>query len=593
MTGILVQPAPIVGAAAELASIGSSVSQAAYAAAPATTALTAAAEDEVSALVAAFFGSFGREGQELIAQAAMFNTQVAQLLTGAASAYTQTEAEATRALAGLAAPVQQLLSASTSPSQNPPRYGPIVTRGGVVDSILYMSGSGTATPEVAGEVPPFIPNVTRIFLSDFILSNKYPGPLQQLAVSTASGLYPFTGTKDLTLNTSLVRGVHELTNAINLVISPGTGNIAVLGYSQSAVVASLAMPSLHAAGFDSSQIQFNLLGDPANPNGGLLARFPGLNLPSLGVTMGTATPSNLYPTNIYTLEYDGFADFPQYPINVLADLNALFGIVYVHPTYQYLSSPGDGYLLQGSAALGNTNSMTNYYVIPTRNLPLLEPLRLIPFLGNPLADLIQPDLRALINWGYGDPNYGFSTSPADVPTPFGFLPPLSATAALGPALVNGTQQGIQAFTSGLLNPTPSPSLSPSTLIDPLRGVTAAKLPTSVPSLLTTLISDFTSANDAVAGTLATAVPAAYSALLPTADIATALLVSVPSYDLDLFANGITQAINGQLLEGLTHAVGDPIAVTAGATVLLIGFEGISLFNSVDTVLTGHPHPIPH
>ncbi len=40
-----------------------------------------------------------------------------------------------------------------------------------------------------------------------------------------------------------------------------------------------------------------------------------------------------YPTAIYTLEYDGFADFPQYPLNLLADLNAVAGIVYVHPTY--------------------------------------------------------------------------------------------------------------------------------------------------------------------------------------------------------------------------------------------------------------------
>jgi hypothetical protein len=32
-------------------------------------------------------------------------------------------------------------------------------------------------------------------------------------------------------------------------------------------------------------------------------------------------------------EYDGFADFPQYPLNVLADLNAIAGLLYVHPPY--------------------------------------------------------------------------------------------------------------------------------------------------------------------------------------------------------------------------------------------------------------------
>ena len=50
--------------------------------------------------------------------------------------------------------------------------------------------------------------------------------------------------------------------------------------------------------------------------------------------------------------------------------------------------------------------MTNYYMIPTQNLPLLDPLRAIPVVGTPLADLLQPDLRVLVNLGYGDPNFG-------------------------------------------------------------------------------------------------------------------------------------------------------------------------------------------
>jgi len=86
--------------------------------------------------------------------------------------------------------------------------------------------------------------------------------------------------------------------------------------------------------------------------------------------------------------------------------------------------------------------MTTYYMIPTQNLPLLDPVRAIPYFGNPLADLLQPDLTYLVNWGYGNPAYGYSTGPANVTTPFGFLPPLAATTALGPDLLIGTQQGI-------------------------------------------------------------------------------------------------------------------------------------------------------
>ncbi len=48
----------------------------------------------------------------------------------------------------------------------------------------------------------------------------------------------------------------------------------------------------------------------------------------MGVTATGATPHNLYPTKIYTIEYDGVADFPRYLLNFCVDLNAIAG----HPT---------------------------------------------------------------------------------------------------------------------------------------------------------------------------------------------------------------------------------------------------------------------
>ena len=35
---------------------------------------------------------------------------------------------------------------------------------------------------------------------------------------------------------------------------------------------------------------------------------------------------NAFPTQTYTQEYDGMADFPQYPLDLLVDLNALKGV---------------------------------------------------------------------------------------------------------------------------------------------------------------------------------------------------------------------------------------------------------------------------
>jgi PE-PPE domain len=130
-----------------------------------------------------------------------------------------------------------------------------------------------------------------------------------------------------------------------------------------------------------------------------------LSAPSLGVTFSGATPSDLYPTDIYTLEYDAAADFPQYPIDLPADLNAVAGFLLVHGTYPDLTPAQIDSAISLPTA-GDT--MTNYYMIPVDNLPLLEPLRVISVIGNPLADLIQPDLQVIVNLGYGSITDGWS-----------------------------------------------------------------------------------------------------------------------------------------------------------------------------------------
>ncbi len=84
-------------------------------------------------------------------------------------------------------------------------------------------------------------------------------------------------------------------------------------------------------------MHFVLAGDTADPNGGLSERFDlplgsDPSFPSFGVTFGDPTPADLYPTDIYTLEYDGFADFPQYPNRPVSGLNAFAGMIYEHLT---------------------------------------------------------------------------------------------------------------------------------------------------------------------------------------------------------------------------------------------------------------------
>ena len=113
MSFVVAQPDWIAAAATNLASIGSTVSDAnAAALAPTTRVLTAGA-DEVSAAVAAVFGSYGEAYQALGAQAATFNQQFVQALGAGAASYAGTEAAS---VSPLQTAVQDLLNVINTPT---------------------------------------------------------------------------------------------------------------------------------------------------------------------------------------------------------------------------------------------------------------------------------------------------------------------------------------------------------------------------------------------------------------------------------------------------------------------------------------------
>ena len=64
-----------------------------------------------------------------------------------------------------------------------------------------------------------------------------------------------------------------------------------------------------------------------------MARFPGLYVPILDLSFdGPAPTDTRFDTVVVTRQYDGFADFPLYPLNAIADVNAVLGFLYVHLT---------------------------------------------------------------------------------------------------------------------------------------------------------------------------------------------------------------------------------------------------------------------
>jgi len=224
--------------------------------------------------------------------------------------------------------------------------------------------------------------------------------------------------------------------------------LVVFGYSQSASISSAVMRELAGQGVPSNDVHFVLIGDPDNPAGG--SEVVTSNLSPQYLMANVATPNDLYPTDVYTHEYDGVADFPKYPINLLSDLNAALGFIYEHGTYLSLTSEqiSDAIQLPTTAA----DTMVNYYIIPAESLPLLDPLRLIPVIGQPLYDLLEPDTRILVDLGYGSIDQGWAPGDADVVSASGLFPTDLNLGDISAALGNGLQQGVSDFVADLGNP---------------------------------------------------------------------------------------------------------------------------------------------
>ena len=92
MSFVVAVPDVLGTAATDLSNIGSTISAANSAAATQTTAVLAAAEDEVSVAIASLFSGHAQAYQALGAQAAAFHDQFVQALTAGAGSYLSAEA---------------------------------------------------------------------------------------------------------------------------------------------------------------------------------------------------------------------------------------------------------------------------------------------------------------------------------------------------------------------------------------------------------------------------------------------------------------------------------------------------------------------
>lgn len=279
----------------------------------------------------------------------------------------------------------------------------------LADQGWIMSGTGQPDPTVGPYISQILAGYLQPEAPHFDGQPTFPGYTFQ-GLTTPEQFCPFVcipGQPPLDFGQSLDQGVAALHQSILPQLLAGD-NVTVFGFSQSATIATIEMQNLIAdAGTagnptldELGNLHVVLIGDPNNPIGGILDRFQfpdGQHMPFVNIPLSLdGTPTEHISTDIYTGEYDGWANFPQDPTNILAVINALIGIQTVHPFYP-------AYTAEQLASAINVGTVgeANLYMIP-QNLPILQFMFNGGTAGQFFGDFFSPWARLFINWGYGN-----------------------------------------------------------------------------------------------------------------------------------------------------------------------------------------------
>ncbi|BCI83903.1 PE-PPE domain-containing protein [Mycobacterium sp. SMC-18] len=361
---------------------------------------------------------------------------------------------------------------------------------------LIVPGTGNPTPDTAFGVAE-----VRNFVTPTNPGCNYADTTacSQTLIDYPASFWPIIifGLKQLhsdTWNKSVQTGVDNLGDELKAdYAADPTGHFYVVGYSQGGTVGSyFKNQNYPATGSQTSglppadQVTFVYAANPQRPNGGLFVRpgfFGAFKIPILDATVGipAATDRGVRTSDI-VIQYDGVSDFPAYPINLLADFNAIAGLLFIHPTYVFPNTahpdPAHPYgytvdeftqLVNAAQTASDNNACTEavhcqkygdttYITLPTASLPLLAPIRFIgerlgiSAVTRPLTDLIEPALKVLIETGYDRTSYG-------TPTPFQVVMPLNPQKMLTllPDLAKATVQGIHDAIGDITGTRPAPA----------------------------------------------------------------------------------------------------------------------------------------
>ncbi|MBJ7339252.1 PE-PPE domain-containing protein [Mycolicibacterium sp.] len=210
-----------------------------------------------------------------------------------------------------------------------------------------------------------------------------------------------SGPGALTADQSTLAGQQILHDIITRELAKGEP-VAVAGLSEGTLVidqelAYLARDPATAPAAD--MIKFYVFGDMLRGLGQMYLK--GLSIPFIGQTFGPV-PESQYDTVVVNEQWDGWANPPDRPWNLLAVLNAVMGAVYtVNGSNDHSQTSLDSLsqAVKVSETVNGLGGKTTTYMIPRKELPLTRPLRQLGVPGW-IVDEIDKLLTPLILTGY-------------------------------------------------------------------------------------------------------------------------------------------------------------------------------------------------
>ncbi|MCH9734031.1 MAG: alpha/beta fold hydrolase [Actinomycetia bacterium] len=255
---------------------------------------------------------------------------------------------------------------------------------------------GTATSASAEESAILVPGGTAFKqINPFypLLAATYPDIGTNFHTDTDAQLVDYSQ-NILNSYAAVADGVAATAEAVNATEGP----VVVIGESLGSVVASQLAERL-AEGPDSpspDQIRFVLM---ATPEVGVGRFFPeGTYIPFLNAIV-SRVPETVYDTIVVVGEYDGWADPPDRPWNLIASANALLGTNTVHGPPMFVADPATVPPENITVATNAAGGTVTTYLVPTRHLPLTQPLRGIG-VPDSLVDRVDEVLRPIIDSAY-------------------------------------------------------------------------------------------------------------------------------------------------------------------------------------------------